>query len=118
MVGLDSAERMLRSLLQRRGSRGSFGERRVRLDPARPSPAPTSFDDPISGLRVATSLAPRQLGRHQTLFCPANRRERVGGGGGQRVEGGLWLWSAVLPGARYAGSGSPTGRPGGGGGGA
>ena len=65
-------------------------------------------------------LAPRQLGRHQTLFCPANRRERVGGGpgGGQRVEGGLWLWSAVLPGARYAGSGSPTGRPGGGGGGA
>lgn len=66
------------------------------------------------------SLAPRQLGRHQSLFCPANRRERVGGGpgGGQRVEGGLWLWSAVLPGARYAGSGSPTGRPGGGGGGA
>lgn len=43
-------------------------ERRVRLDPARPSPAPTSFDDPISGLRVATSLAPRQLGRHQTFF--------------------------------------------------
>ena len=34
------------------------------------------------------------------------------------MEGGLWLWSAVLPGARYAGSGSPTGRPGGGGGGA
>lgn len=58
------------------------------------------------------SLAPRQLGRHQSLFCPANRRERVAGGGG------LWLWSAVLPGARYAGSGSPTGRPGGGGGGA
>lgn len=33
--------------------RGSLAERRVRLDPARPSPAPTSFDDPISGLWVA-----------------------------------------------------------------
>ena len=31
------------------------------------------------------SLAPRQLGRHQSLFCPANRRERVGGGGGWRA---------------------------------
>lgn len=90
------------------------------FNPARPSPAPTSFDDPISGLRVATSLAPRQLGRHhqprpffvlRTVAKGLPVVEVEGRGWG---EGGLWLWSGELPGARYAGSGSPTGRPGGG----
>ena len=66
--------------------RGSSNEG-LGFNPARPSPAPTSFDDPISGLRVATSLAPRQLGRHHQnpfLSCEPSRK------------GCRWRWRAEV----------------------
>lgn len=74
--GVGRPGRMLRSAASTAGG-GAWGEARVGR------PAQTSFDDPISGLRVAEagSLAGRQLARHQTRFCAANRRERVGGVG-------------------------------------
>ena len=112
MVGLDSAERMLRSLLQRRRVGGAWPNEGLGLiPPVRPRRRLLLMILFQGCGSQGRGLSPPAAGRHQNLFCGGNRRERVGGRllpaplPASSPGGGMW---GVAP------TGRPGGRPGGG----